>query len=51
MAFDIVLRDNGAGTFDITFETAAPSEKTFTFLGLIPSEIDNSVESVCVFVE
>lgn len=51
MAFDIVLRDNGAGTFDINLQITAVVEKSITFLGLVASETSDSTETSCIFIE
>jgi hypothetical protein len=52
MAFDIKLRDNGAGTFDITLgSNLNATEKVITFLGLIISETSSTTETSCVFDE
>jgi hypothetical protein len=49
MAFDIALRDNGTGTFDINL--ASTSEKSITFLGLVISQTSSTTETSCVFEE
>ena len=51
MAFDVVLKDNGAGTFDINLETVTPTEKVITFLGLVVSQTSSTTETSCVFQE
>jgi hypothetical protein len=55
MAFDIVLRDNGVGVFDITLGSniivGGETEKVITFLGLIISESSATAETSCVFIE
>ena len=51
MAFDIQLRDNGAGTFDINLTSEAATEKVITFLGLVISQTSSSTETSCVFEE
>ncbi len=51
MAFDIALRDNGAGTFDINLTSAVATEKSITFLGLVISQISSTTETSCVFEE
>ncbi len=52
MAFDINLRDNGAGTFDISLTSAtAATEKVITFLGLVISQTSSTTETSCVFEE
>ena len=51
MAFDIALRDNGAGTFDINLATVTATEKTITFLGLVISQTSSTTETSCVFEE
>jgi hypothetical protein len=51
MAFDITLRDNGVGTFDIRLTDLNATEKTITFLGLVVSQIPDSTETFSVFVE
>lgn len=47
MDFDIQLRDNGAGTFDISL--TSETEKVITFLGLVISQTSNTTETSCVF--
>lgn len=49
MAFDVNLRDNGAGTFDINLSAA--TEKVITFLGLVISQTSSTTETSCVFEE
>lgn len=53
MAFDIVLRDNGVGTFDITLGSntiTTGNERVITFLGLITSETSSATGEIsCVF--
>jgi hypothetical protein len=51
MAFDIALRDNGAGTFDISLTSAVATEKSITFLGLVISQTSSTTETSCVFEE
>jgi hypothetical protein len=53
MAFDITLRDNGVGTFDIDIRLSdlTATERTITFLGLVVSQISDSTETFSVFVE
>jgi len=51
MAFDINLRDNGAGTFDISLTSATATEKVITFLGLVISQTSSTTETSCVFEE
>jgi hypothetical protein len=51
MAFDIALRDNGAGTFDINLTSVVVTEKTITFLGLVISQTSSTTETSCVFEE
>lgn len=51
MAFDVALRDNGPGTFDISLTTLTATEKTITFLGLVVSYTSDTTETSCVFEE
>jgi hypothetical protein len=52
MAFDVNLRDNGAGTFDISLSSGvATTEKSITFLGLVISQTSSTTETSCVFEE
>lgn len=51
MAFDITLRDNGTGTFDIKLSDANATEKTITFLGLVISQTSSTTETSCLFEE
>ena len=52
MAFDIALRDNGAGTFDISLSSGVTAtEKSITFLGLLVSQTSSTTETSCVFEE
>jgi hypothetical protein len=51
MAFDIQLRDNGAGTFDINLSSVTVTEKVITFLGLVISQTSSTTETSCVFEE
>lgn len=51
MAFDVNLRDNGAGTFDINLATVTATEKVITFLGLVISQTSSTTETSCVFEE
>jgi len=52
MAFDVNLRDNGAGTFDISLSSGvAATEKSITFLGLVISQTSSTTETSCVFEE
>ena len=53
MAFDIQLRDNGAGTFDISLSSGGvvATEKVITFLGLVISQTSSTTETSCVFEE
>jgi len=53
MAFDIALRDNGSGVFDITLADVVGGEveKSIVFMGLIISQPSGSTETSCVFGE
>lgn len=51
MAFDIALKDNGVGTFDINLENLLETEKSVVFLGLMASFTSSTTETFCVFEE
>jgi hypothetical protein len=54
MAFDIALRDNGSGVFDIKLAddvVGGEVEKSIVFMGLIISQPSGSTETSCVFGE
>jgi hypothetical protein len=50
MAFDVELRDNGAGTFDVALSGGAPTptEKSIPFIGDITFCLESSASEVYV---
>ena len=51
MAFDIALRDNGAGTFDIKLADEVNIEKSIVFMGELVTDSFNIGATSYVFVD